>query len=458
MSVETQSMENVCPAAASAVQDYTAEAVPLRERRDPITMGLLWITMVTGFPSVLVGFQWFKDGLNLPQVIGFSVVSCLVLLAYCLPACMQGTQTGLTYALLSRKVFGRWGSRLVSLNLVWLSIAWYGLTAVLLAQGLQGLYHINMPLVWLSAGLAFIMAFNNFFGFSGVANFARYLAGPILVFWVAYTFVKAGSACPVHVWSEPSHASHPLALGLVSTFVLGYSVWGNEADYWRYGKPSLFHVTLPILVALAIGELLFPVTGWMLARTTGITDYAAATALMNNYAFGGISIVAAVVLVVTYFAVNDSSLYGAVNALQNVHPIPRRKMVATVAILGGLAAALLSGVASNFERIASLSCIFLPSATIIILAEHWLISKWHKAEGEPSRVPSFSELPPVRWTAVLAFGIGCLVGVATTGMVPGTEHLRMGVPALQAWVTTLVSYVLMRRMEQAMEAGEKRDR
>ena len=32
-------------------------AVPLSERRSNTTMALIWITMVTGFPSVLVGFQ-----------------------------------------------------------------------------------------------------------------------------------------------------------------------------------------------------------------------------------------------------------------------------------------------------------------------------------------------------------------------------------------------------------------
>jgi cytosine permease len=457
MSVVIQSQKEVQPEVASVSRDYTAEAVPLSERKDPVTMGLLWITMVTGFPSVLVGFAWFKEGLNLPQVIGFSLVSCLLLLAYCLPACMLGSQTGLTYALLSRKVFGRWGSRVVSLNLAWLSIVWYGLTAVLLAEGLKGLYNISVPLVWLSAGLAFVMAFNNFFGFNGVANFARYLAGPVLVLWVGYTFIKAGASCPPQVWSEPSHAASPLALGLVSTFVIGYSVWGNEADYWRFGKPRLFQVTVPIVIALAIGEFLFPVTGWMLARTTGITDYAAATALMNTYAFGGLSVVAAIVLAVTYFAVNDSSLYGAVNALQNVHPIPRRRMVGMLASLGAVTAAVLSGIAQNFEDVASVSCIFLPSATIVILAEHWLISKWHKVEGELSRVPAFADLPPVRWSAIVAFAVGCSIGVVTTGMIPGTEMLRVGVPALQAWVATLVIYVVLRRIEQMREQNQSKE-
>jgi purine-cytosine permease-like protein len=307
---------------ATTAQDYTTESVPLHDRRHPVTMGLLWITMVTGFPSVLVGFDWFKQGLSLNQVIGCSLVSCLLLMLYCLPSCLLGARSGLTYALLSRKVFGQWGSCFVSLNLVWVCIAWYGLTAVFLADGLNGLYSGNplSPLVF-SVVLAVLMAFNNFFGFNGVANFARYLAGPMLVVWVLFTFYKAAGTCPAAVWQVPSHVSAPQALTLVSSFVIGYSVWGNEADYWRFGKPSRSHIMLPLLAAVLLGELLFPVTGWLLAYMTGITDYAGATGLMNSYAFGGFSIIAASVLIISYVAVNDSSLYGAINALQNIAPI-----------------------------------------------------------------------------------------------------------------------------------------
>jgi cytosine permease len=438
--------------APASAQDYTSSAVPASERRDPVTMGLLWITMVTGFPSVLVGFQWFKAGLNLPQVIGCSIVSCIVLLLYALPASMMGSNSGLTYALLARKVFGRWGSLLVSLNLLLLSIAWYGLTAVFLAAGLEGLFHWHLSPIWFSALLAIVMTFNNFFGFSGVANFARYLAGPVLVAWVFFTFCKAGVACPASVWTEPGHIGTPLALGLVSSFVIGYSVWGNEADYWRFGKPKLWSVTIPILVSLSIGEFIFPITGWMLARQTGVTGDAAATSLMNTYAFGGWSAIAAAVLVVTYMAVNDSMLYGCINALENFRSMNRRKVVAFLAFVGSVTAAFLAGVSNNFEQVAALSAVFLPSATIVILVELWLISKEHKEEGRLSQVPSLADLHSVRWSAVLAFACGCAVGLVTANLVPGLQKLSIGVPALNAWIATFVSYVIFRNLEKRLES------
>jgi purine-cytosine permease-like protein len=295
--------------------------------------------------------------------------------------------------------------------------------------------------------LAILMAFNNFFGFSGVANFARYLAGPMLVVWVLYTFYKATGTCTGAVWQVTGHASAPQALMLVSSFVIGYSVWGNEADYWRFGKPSRRQILLPLLAAVMIGEVLFPVTGWLLAYMTGITDYAHATSLMNSYAFGGFSLIAAAVLIISYVAVNDSSLYGAINALQNIAPIPRKRMVTALAIAGSIAAGILCGRSKSFEEVASLSCVVLPSATVIIVAELMLFGKKAKAD-ELSHVPQFHELPKVRWSAVIALIVGCSTGVITSGLVPGTEALHVGVPALQAWAAALILYVILRRFDR----------
>ena len=44
---------------------YDIAPVPLTERRGPLTMGLLWISMVTGFSAVLMGFEWCKLGFTL---------------------------------------------------------------------------------------------------------------------------------------------------------------------------------------------------------------------------------------------------------------------------------------------------------------------------------------------------------------------------------------------------------
>lgn len=85
-------------ASESDSQDYTHEAVPLSERRGAVTMGLLWITMVTCFPGILAGFQWYGAKFTFLQVLQGSLISCFLVLIYALPACYLGAKTGLTYA------------------------------------------------------------------------------------------------------------------------------------------------------------------------------------------------------------------------------------------------------------------------------------------------------------------------------------------------------------------------
>ncbi len=282
-------------AAAAKVtgEDFAHEPVPMSERRGPVTMTLLWITMVTALPTVLIGFQWYKLGLSLFQVIACSVLSSFFLLLYSLPASWMGVKSGLTYGLLARQVFGLWGTRLASFHAIWLMLAWYALDAVLLADALKGLFNLNWSVPIFSAILCMLMAINNFFGFQGVANFARYFAAPLLIGWVAITFFKAVPTCPVETLTAHSHVSFMQALTICSSFVIGFGVWGNEADYWRYSKINKSYVAWSFAISLAIGEVIFPVTGWLVARMSGVTDYMAATNYMNAYSFGGIAVFAA---------------------------------------------------------------------------------------------------------------------------------------------------------------------
>ncbi len=406
--------------------------------------------MVTVFPNVLIGFEWFKLGMTLPQVIMSLLASCLILMVYSVPACFLGSATGLTYSLLSRSIFGRWGSWFVSFNSIWVSTGWYALNAIFLSEGLRGLLSLNVDPLWFAAGLAILMAFNNFFGFKGVANFAGYLAAPVLIFWVLTAFGKASFQCPQSVLQAPGLLHHSHALTVVSSFVLGIACWGNEADYWRYGKPRVSASVLPLTVSLILGQILFPITGWMMAKLYGVTDYAAATKLMNDYAFGGLSMISALVLTISYVAVNDSGLYGAITAVQNLREFPQRKCVAGLALGGTLTTVALFHYKQNFEAVAALSCIFLPCSTVIMMAEAFIVTKFSgKRLQDFSQVPAYSALPALKWPAIVSLVLGCVAGTLTSGFLPGTATWQIGVPPLQAWIISFLIYITWRFIQCA---------
>lgn len=429
-------------------QDHTHDVVPLSERRNAFTMGLLWITMVTCFPGILAGFQWFKLGLTIQQVFQGVLISCFLVLLYALPACYLGAKTGLTYTLLSRAVFGRWGARFVTINILWISTCWYALNAIFLADGIRGLFDLQLPAVWFAAGIAILMAINNFFGFSGVANFAQYLAAPILIGWVGLALFRALPGFEGIMLQKSTEAvSSAHSLSIISSFVLGVACWGNEPDYWRYGKPKPLAPLAPLVVALLLGQVLFPVTGWIMAKISGVTDIAGATRFMNDYVFGGLSIISAIVLSVSYVAVNDSGLYAAINAAENLKKMPRKFCVSGLAVLAAVLTVMLFSYTRNFETVAALSSIFLPCATTIMVAEAFLIKKIAGQAESFSTVPEFEDLPSIKWAAAVAFAGGTLLGSLSAGLIPGTEDWRFGIPAFNAWSGALLLYLLARTIE-----------
>lgn len=96
--------------------------------------------MVTSFPAVLAGLEWYRQGISFSQLIVCAIFSLILLLLYSVPACELGARTGLGYCALGKIVFGDRGALLLTFNLLWLFTVWYGLTAVLMAQALIGLF------------------------------------------------------------------------------------------------------------------------------------------------------------------------------------------------------------------------------------------------------------------------------------------------------------------------------
>lgn len=423
-------------------------AVPHSERRSPLTLGLIWITMVTFFPTVVTGFQWFKDGISLPQVLVGTICSCLILIAYTSPVAYLAAKTGLGYAEMNKRIFGPFACLFMNFNILWIFTAWYGVSALFLAEGLEGLFHWHSSLTLLASVLAITMAFNNFFGFKGIANFARYFAAPVLICWVLYCFFKTLPGCPQSVLHESARVDLGQAITVISSFVIGIAVWGNESDYWRYGKPRWSLAAIPLAVSLIIGQIIFPITGWMLARMTHITEYGAATEFINNYSFGGLAIVGAIVLIASQFAANDSNLFGSSLAMKALKPMSHKQSVALLAFLGTVTAAWLAcfGAAKALESIAALNCVFLPAPSVIVVTEIFLVRRLFNRNREYHLMDESGD--SAKKAALFALLCAIVVGVATSGAIPALAAWRVGICPLQCWLTALMVYLPIRLYQE----------
>jgi purine-cytosine permease-like protein len=416
-------------------------------------MGLLWLTMVTSFPAVLAGFEWYRQGISFNQIIFCAVISLVLLLAYSIPACELGARSGLGYCALSQNVFGRRGAVFSTINLLWLFTVWYGLTAVFMAQAVSGLFHWQTKIAWLSVFFALLMSFNNLFGFSGVANFARFMAGPILTIWVGTIFFKALHTSDLPVIPQPTHPSDLYALTTISSFIIGFAVWGNEQDYWRFSKPGIWRSAIPLIISIGVGQIMFPVAGWLIARMTGLSDSIDSTAFMSSYCFGSISVIGLLIFTADYFSTNDSSLFGCASAIESIYPLNHNLAVSIFAIAGAVVAALISlGDATKaLTAMVSLNCIILPTPTIIMITEWWLRSKIFCIREKTSSLTETSDPPLIHWPATIALICGLVVGIVTSGLIPAFEFCHIGICSLQAWLTSIIVYVPLRINEYTRE-------
>jgi purine-cytosine permease-like protein len=443
--------------------DFMQAPVPLNRRYNTLTMTLLWITMLANFPMVIIGFEFYRTGFSLGQVVTGTIIGSLILVAFQFFSGLIGARTGLNYSLLMKPVFGKLGVQFVCVIWSLMFLAWYALNAVLMTDGIKGLFGLSFWTPFLAVPLVAAMAINNWFGFRGVANFARYLAAPVLILWVCYAFGKTASHIPLSLLFESSRQPFSLCLVMIPVLVIGNTTWGNEADFFRYGKSSTVRMAIPLVVSVVFGAILFPTTGWLLGHASGAADTASFTKFMNDYSFGHAPWLATFALVVGYFAVNDGNLYGAINALENIWKTTRHKVVVALVCLAGILAIALSFCPSALDLIASLNSVVLPCITMIIIFEYFMAGKFTSGNRNlqifmDSKLAPLSDRTASRnicWTAMIALTIGWIVGITTSGVLPQLKFLNVGVWILYAWFSSFAIYGIARviQIRRANQAG-----
>src|ERR671931_167527 len=219
----------------SVKHDYsTSETgiVPLDRRRPMWHFMGLWTTFVAGFSYMFLGFELYA-GNSLARVVGISILGYGLYVAYAMVGSYLGARTGQTHALLTRSIFGLVGSWIVSAFILVAPLGWVGFQAKLLVDLWDGFYSWDHVFT-LTLLLAGVMIFNNLFGFTGISVFARYLVTPLLILWGIYMVLKGFITDSGHLGGTPG-GTMPFWVAVGAA--IGFSMWGNEPDFWRYGKP-----------------------------------------------------------------------------------------------------------------------------------------------------------------------------------------------------------------------------
>lgn len=435
-------------------EDFIEAPVPANMRYGVTTITLLWITMMTNFPMVLFGYEWYRSGFSLSQVFAGAAIGGLIVFVFQMWSGYMGAKSGLNYVLLLRQVFGGVGSKIVCFVWSLLFLLWYALNPLLLTDAIKGLFGLSFDTVLLAVPLVALMAVNNWFNFRGVANFARYLAAPVLIVWIVSALWKTLTMTPVSVLFEPAHQSFSYSLVIVPVLVVDNCMWGNEADFFRYGKSSKIATAIPLIVSILIGEVLFPITGWLLGRISHSTDVGSFTKFMNDYSFGHVPWVAAVVLTIAYFALNDGNLYGAINGLENLWKSKRHNLVLVLVLVSAGLTLVLSRYANSLDVIATLNAVIVACATMIVMFEYFLSSKifgktaasqfLNIAPARKTKSDNSGYLPDSGKIALWSLFLGWSVAIITSGVISQFKQYNFSLWILYPWFTACVAYAIGR--------------
>ncbi|HEX4703788.1 MAG TPA: hypothetical protein VH352_16780, partial [Pseudonocardiaceae bacterium] len=379
---------------------------------------------------------------------GQNAVGAVAYLLYALPAAYLGSTTGRTHALLTRSILGRVGSALVTVLLIGIAAGWTAFAFNLLAtlyDGLFGWGHILLISVLLSVvGIA-----NNLFGFTGIAAFARYLVAPLMIVWMLYLVIKGLVEIPGPVLSgSAGQTTLPFLAGV--GVAIGSVMWGNEPDTWRYGKPRLFWPAAPMLVAFAVGLVLFVAGGWMMAQLSkaGQFDFGPAFRYTVEYSMFGVLALGAVVATVLQIAINDGNYYEMVNAGQNaVGAVTGWRRWYTCLIMAGIAAIFawrFPSVSTGFYLVASWSAIALPCVTVVMCVDRFLLPRFTSVRRPMDAIPSWRTAGVGNWPGIVAVLVAVAFGAWGLGLFPGQATApSAGLPAVEAWVLAAVIYAAL---------------
>jgi purine-cytosine permease-like protein len=444
----------------SIKHDYsTAETgiVPLDKRRPMWHFMGLWTTFVAGFSYMFLGFEIHDGGHSLASTIAITLIGYGMYVAYAMTGSYLGSRTGQTHALLTRSIFGVVGSWIVSAFILIAPLGWVGYQANLLAVLWDGFYGWG-AIFTLSLLLAGLMIFNNLLGFTGISVFARYLVTPILIVWCIYMVLRAVIFHSSKLGGTP-HASFAFPFWVAVVAVIGFSMWGNEPDFWRYGRPR-FTWPLPTYLFAAFFFTLFVVAGWMMEALANTNDTAAVFRYTVHFSLFGAFWLALIIATVSQFAINDGNYYESVNAGQNLFSSikgwPRILTCLLVAGGGVIAADLVNfHFLNGWFKVSSFLAVSVPCATVIMVVDHFLLPRMFRISRPLTSVPKWDEAGMINLPATLALLGAVFFGVTGTaswphGWLEAAPPNSWGPVPLEAWALAGALYIVLVALARAV--------
>ena len=403
--------------------DYVNEAVPSKARKNFLPMFAIMLGFTFFSASMWTGVD-LANGLDLGGFMVAVLVGGVILAAYTGALGFIGCETGLSFDLLSRRAFGKQGSKVPSAMIALTQIGWFGVGAAMFAIPAAEVLAPEskiLPYVFvLLVGVC--MTGSAYFGIKGL-EIVSYISVPLIAILGSYAMVVAtvqGGGLAAIFAKSTGGLTVFAGIGLViGSFVSGGTATPN---FTRFAKNNKIAV-ITTVIAFFIGNTLMFCFGGVAGAFTGSNDIFWVMIELN------LGIWAFLVLGANIWTTNDNALYTGALGLSNITGKAKKPMVIFSGIIGTVAAMWLYYNFCNWLTILNAT---LPAVGVILIADYFLDKKKY-AEGA-------AEPDGANWAAIIGVVAGAVVGNLTGGnIIPG---FTFGIAAINNAVVSLACYFI----------------
>lgn len=434
--------ENTSPTTTAATGDYELTVVPQAERKGWLPISLIWIAIGIDLSGTILGVQ-LGQGMEFGAAVAATLLGSTLLGLLAMACTYIGAASGLTTAMISRTVFGRFGGILIALIMAVSSMGWFAVQVGFFATNAQTaiaeLTGASVPLVVLNAIGGALMMLTALWGYRSIERLSSW-AVPLLALIL---FAGIGLAVMRHGW-EPlfTPATTAFTFGGAVSLVMGIFVLGVvvSPDIARWAKNPT-HAMRAGFIGFFVGNSLIIIIALILSKLMNEED------LIHIFFALGMGIAAILVLTLAQWTTNTSNLYSASLSFSAVFTrIPRRLLTLIAGIIATVVACL--GMYDAFIPFISAMGIALAPYGGVYIAEFFF--------GDRTRFSfehALSE-PTVRWPAVISWLAGIAVALLSSdpafGLGFGALTLTT-IPSMDGLITAVVIQGILTRTLRSTE-------
>ncbi|NIM91977.1 MAG: hypothetical protein GTO17_13645 [Candidatus Aminicenantes bacterium] len=421
------------------LEDFSLQAVPLEKRRSWVNLAVVWVGIAVVMSAIFRGMMVGMGLGKIPSVLLSYLLGEILLIAMMVLTGFIGARTGFSTPLIANHSFGRSGSLIISISIALSLMGWFGVQAALFARTIQYFFDLNLYLPYLSLLCGLVMTIPAIFGIRGLSTLS-WIASPFLMIIFIIGVVKIGfQFLPPEILRGLALAHspdpYPLTIGASASIVAGGFIVGaiTSSDIFRYAKPRFRDIILAATIAMSVSAFLH-VVGSVLSMSTGVY-YERLPELIISKEFLGFGLIGFLALLFAQWTTNDSNIYSAALALNNIFRWKRWKLTIIAGLFASLLAAL--GILERLELFLTLLTVSIGPIGGILLTDYYLLGSFKRERLKVQK--------QLNSKALISYFISVAVGWLTSGHPFRIPVFPFSIFAFNGIICSVVLYYLIMR-------------